>query len=201
MAKGEFHVGPNGPAPCSVDPGNPRSTGCPFGGDSGTDNHFKTMSEAEDSYAKQMEEKGHGLFATAASSSTAAKSLSTAANRGSTVQIAPGALPPALQQQFKNKLDELVADSSYGISVHPKYGFVADSSEGLGRLNSDFIARTGDELDPEVVYEDGSDDEVIRSVYIKELDIEIENQNFQDDMRELYELQQMRADDRREYWR
>lgn len=184
MAKGEYHIGPNGPAPCGVDLSNPRSTGCPFGGASGTDNHFKTAAEAEGAYARQMEEKGHGLVANAAVSST---KLS--------------AQDAALKEKCQKTLNELVADSSYGVSHDPKLGFLADSSEGLERLRNDFTDRLDGDSDPDVNYEPDSDGEVIRSVYIAELDIEIENQNFDDDMRELGEYRQMRADDGREYWR
>lgn len=44
----KFHLGKNGPAPCSVSPRSKRS--CPLGGD-----HFDSMQEAEQAYQEKME--------------------------------------------------------------------------------------------------------------------------------------------------
>lgn len=63
MAKGEFHIGPRGPGPCSADPSKPGAKGCPYGGASGSDGHFKTAVEAEVHYVRSMEEE-HGMFST-----------------------------------------------------------------------------------------------------------------------------------------
>lgn len=184
MAKVRYHLAPHGPDICRADPSNPRSKGCPFGGVSGSENHFDTMAEAESAYERQMEADGNGIVATAAVAQPRIK-----------------ALEDELKERFRESFDSLVADSSYGVSLDPKHGFIADSSEGLERLRSAFVARTSDEIEPEVIYADNSDGEVIQSVYISRLGIEIENQNADEDMRDLQELRQMRADDAREYWR
>lgn len=65
MAKGEFHIGPNGPGPCHADPLKPNSKGCPFGGKTGLEHHYTTIKEADASYVKIMEEN-HGMFSTSA---------------------------------------------------------------------------------------------------------------------------------------
>lgn len=49
MAQKRFHLTPEGPMPCSVDPSNPRSRGCFYGGE-----HYDTPDAAEDAYAEQM---------------------------------------------------------------------------------------------------------------------------------------------------
>ena len=183
MAKVRYHLGPQGPGVCRVDLSNPRSKGCPFGGESGSENHFATMAEAESAYAEQMETSGNGLVA--ASTSAVAK---------------VGPLEERLKGVFRGHFNTLIADSSYGVSHDSKLGFIADSSEGLERLRSAFVTRTSDELDPEVDYAD-SDGEIIRSVYIKELDIEIENQNLEDDLDQLAFDREMVASNGREYWR
>lgn len=49
MAIRKYHLTPEGPAPCSADPSNPRSRGCKYGGQ-----HFSTAAEAEQAYSKAM---------------------------------------------------------------------------------------------------------------------------------------------------
>lgn len=48
----KFHVGPGGPGPCGADKGN-----CPYGGDSGLDDHFDTLEEAQSFFEKKMTEE------------------------------------------------------------------------------------------------------------------------------------------------
>jgi len=43
-----FHFGTKGPSPCSAQQGN-----CPYGGESGQDNHFDTLADAAAAYEKQ----------------------------------------------------------------------------------------------------------------------------------------------------
>ena len=47
MAKGQIHMGKNGPEKCSVDTSNPRSRGCPYA----ATGHYSTEAEAMDNYA------------------------------------------------------------------------------------------------------------------------------------------------------
>lgn len=47
MAKGQIHMGKNGPEKCSVDSSNPRSRGCPFE----ATGHYSSADEAMESYA------------------------------------------------------------------------------------------------------------------------------------------------------
>lgn len=181
MAKVRYHVGPQGPGICRVDLSNPRSKGCPFGGESGSENHFATMAEAESAYAEKMEASGNGLVA---SSSTSTKI---------------GKLQTELKAAYRKRFDNLVADSYYGVSTDAKGNLVADSSEGLKRFTDGFAASVSHEVDPEIDYED-YDAGIIRSVYIEELDISIENQNLKDDLDELADARAM-AGVAESYWR
>jgi hypothetical protein len=185
MAKVRYHLGPQGPGVCRVDTGNARSKGCPFGGESGSENHFATMAEAEVAYADQMEASGNGLVAASASS---------------TSRAATPDLQTQLQGVFRNRFDILVADSYYGVSADSEGGFVADSSEGLERLKSQFVASVDHEIDPEIDYAD-EDQLVISSVHIEELGINIKNQNIEDDLQSLHDDREMVAANGREYWR
>ena len=45
-----FHLTPEGPKPCSVDPANPSSRGCSYG----AGGHYGTVAEAELAFADQM---------------------------------------------------------------------------------------------------------------------------------------------------
>lgn len=47
MAKGQIHMGKNGPEKCSVDTSKPRSRGCPYE----ATGHYNSMDEAVDKYA------------------------------------------------------------------------------------------------------------------------------------------------------
>lgn len=44
-----FHLGTRGPSACAATKGN-----CPYGGESGSENHFKTLSEAAEAYENSM---------------------------------------------------------------------------------------------------------------------------------------------------
>lgn len=52
------HIGPNGPSRCKAEKGN-----CPFGGESGEENHFNTIREAREEYDRRMSET-HGVVTT-----------------------------------------------------------------------------------------------------------------------------------------
>ncbi len=157
MAKGEFHLGPEGPGPCNADPANPKSKGCPF---QSTD-HFSTEAEAYQKFEEAMENAGYGI----------GSSLSK----------------EDIEKVFlKTHFDRLVADPSYGIVKHEKYGWVADGSQGLRSFIDTYFGDT-DGYDIDYDTEPNTDGEVIRSIYIEELDIEIENQNLDEDMREYFE--------------
>lgn len=54
----KYHVGPNGPGPCKAEKGN-----CPYGGESGEENHYNSMEEAEQAYEQELEES-YGSFTT-----------------------------------------------------------------------------------------------------------------------------------------
>lgn len=54
MAKGQIHLTPDGPAPCSADPSKPGARGCPYS----AGGHFATEQEAEQAYADLMEIQG-----------------------------------------------------------------------------------------------------------------------------------------------
>ncbi len=187
MAKVRYHLAPQGPDICRADPSNPKAKGCPYGGESGSENHFNTMAEAEAAYEQKMESEGNGLVAASAS---AAKSSS------GSPQTALGA---ALTPVYRKKWDAIASDSYFGLT-RTDSGYVADSSESLLRAKDEFILQVGYEADPEVEYEEGSDGEVVRSVYIAELDLEISNQNVEDDMDELREYRTMMRDQERDYW-
>lgn len=56
-----FHIGNNGPGLCRVDPLNTHSKGCPFGGETGVENHYNTQEEAVMAFEKQLESE-HGII-------------------------------------------------------------------------------------------------------------------------------------------
>jgi len=64
MAKGQIHLTPDGPAPCSADPAKPGARGCPYG----AGGHFATESEAEQAYQKLMEAQGLDSLGSSSSS-------------------------------------------------------------------------------------------------------------------------------------
>lgn len=186
MAKGDFHLGPNGPGRCSVDPSNPNSTGCPYGGESGEEDHYKTREEAEVVYGKRMESEGHGVVAPSTSQK---KTVRTPFQR-------------SMREGFRRRLNDLVSDSSYGVSKGPRGSYVADSSEGLERLQRAYAARlSDDDAEPQINYEEDSDGEVVSSVYIPQLGLEIQNQNVDRDMDEVNEFRQIQAEGRAHYWK
>lgn len=45
-----FHLTPEGPKPCSVDPSNPNSRGCSYG----EGGHYSSPAEAETAFAEKM---------------------------------------------------------------------------------------------------------------------------------------------------
>lgn len=184
MAKGEFHIGPNGPGNCEVDPSKPNSKGCPFGGKTGSEDHFGTIEEAATVYAKKMEEE-HGLFNTAPAKPS----------------DQPKTLSPFLQRQYTKTVEELVADKTYGISKDPKLGYVADDSEGLRRFAEELEEKSDGHLSIDVVHEADTDDEVVRNVVVPELGLDIENQNFEEDVREYQEYNSEKRANNAAYWR
>lgn len=176
----KYHLAPHGPDKCGVDASKPNSRGCPFGGESGKENHFDSMQEADDAYAKKMEESGNGTVA----NPVRAKGVAPIPNTD---------LASSLTSSYKKNFDQLASDSYYGISKHPRHGgYIADSSEALQRFCNKFSSNLDDEIEPEITYVEGSDDEVIQSVYVSELKIEIENQNAEDDMEQIREYQDNR---------
>lgn len=191
MAKAvRFHIGANGPDICRADPTNPRAKGCPFGGESGTENHFSTMEEAGRVYEQQMESEGSGLMAVA-----------TKVRPSTKVKVTPLAVSLATELKgiFKNKFEGLVSDSSYGISKE-RNGYSAESTEGLERFRSQLMRKTGYEIDPEVQYAD-DEGEVIQSVYIQELGITIDNDGANEDLKERGWLSDLAAEKGSAYWR
>lgn len=50
MAKGQIHLGPQGPVPCSADPSKPNARGCPYE----ADGHYDSPREAEQAYESKM---------------------------------------------------------------------------------------------------------------------------------------------------
>lgn len=168
-----YHLAPHGPDVCRADPLKDKARGCPFGGASGNENHFATMAEAEQAYEAQMESEGNGLVATAAT---------TGASAG------PNSLQGALNRVFRTHFDDMVSDSYYGLSRASDGGFVADSTEGLERFRADFMAKTGDEIDPVANLGPKPYSGVIQKLSIPELNIEIRNQNYERDVQEIGEL-------------
>lgn len=192
MAKAaRFHIGSNGPDICRADPSNPNAKGCPFGGESGTEDHFSTMAEAEVAYEKRMEAEGNGLVA----SRTRVPAKVSIPVRPSVQKLAT-----ELNTAIRGKFDALIADSSYGVSHDPKFGYIADGTEGLDRLRNQFIRSSGYELDPEVHYAD-DEGEVIEHIEIPELGIIIDNQNVKEDLDEIASYRSMAGDDHASYWR
>lgn len=177
-----YHLAPHGPDICRADPSKPKAKGCPFGGASGNENHFPTMEEAERAYEVQMESSGNGLIAASVSSDRSFDPRTT--------------IRKAVISTFNN----LVSDSSYGVSEDLD-GFTADGSEGLKRFCEDFAVTSGGDFGLETRYEDGSDEQVIRSVYISGLDIEIRNQNSEMDLEELDGYRELASSRPRAYWR
>jgi len=175
MAKGQFHIGRNGPAPCSVDPSNPNSVGCPYG----ATGHYSTLAEAEAVYA---ETQASSLFPT-----------TTRAN----ASIRMGRKREDLQHTF----DGLVAQRCYGISYDSRAkSYTADDSESLQRFCSELEDSANGELSVHISYDDEAED-VIISVDVPELELEIENQNAEEDRREYFQWSQDRAFENAEYWR
>ena len=173
MAKGQFHIGRNGPGPCDSDPTNPRAVGCPYT----KDGHYDTLVEAEAVYEKLNQTN---LFGTV-----------------SKVKTVPDLSPLRIAQQ--KSFDELASKGIYGISFNSNRGdYVADDSESLQKFCD--ALQSDCDLDPYIHYDPEVED-VIRSVEIPELDLEIENQNADEDYREALEW----ASDRRHldvaYWR
>ena len=58
MSGKKFHIGDSGPSICRVDLSNPNSRGCPFGGESGNENHFDSLAEVEEAFSSMMEKDG-----------------------------------------------------------------------------------------------------------------------------------------------
>lgn len=58
MTKGRFHIGKNGPAPCNADKGI-----CPYGGESGHENHFETLADAQTFYENKLDDEFGGSLA------------------------------------------------------------------------------------------------------------------------------------------
>lgn len=183
MAKGEFHIGPNGPGSCDADPSKPNSTGCPYGGSSGSENHFKTMGEAEGYYAETMEAE-HGLFNTAPADRTPQQST----------------LSPFLQRKYKKTFEALAANKAYGLSRGLRDDYIADDSEGLRRFANELEEQGDGHLSIDIEYEPDTDDEVIRSINIPELKIEIENQNSDEDASEFFEYRDDSRQTGQYYW-
>ncbi len=176
MAQVRYHLGPNGPGICRVNPDNPRSTGCRFGRDS---EHYATVEAAEEAYAQKMEAEGNG---TVANSAQAPGADSTESD-----------LQGSLNRVFRTHFDDMASDSYYGLSRASDGGFLADSTEGLERFRSDFIAKTGEELDPVANLGPKPYSGVIQKLSIPELNIEIRNQNYDQDVREVQELQELKS--------
>lgn len=175
MAKGQFHIGKNGPASCSVDPSNPNSVGCPYG----ATGHYATMAEAEAVYA---ETQASSLFPT----------TTRAAN-----PIAIDRKKDALKLTF----DGLVAQRCYGISYDSRAkSYTADDSESLQRFCNELEDSAEGELSVHISYDDEAED-VIISVDVPELELEIENQNAEEDRREYFQWSQDSAFEHAEYWR
>jgi len=64
MAKGQIHLTPDGPAPCSADPSKPGARGCPYG----AGGHYATEAEAEAAYGELMERQGLDALGSSAGS-------------------------------------------------------------------------------------------------------------------------------------
>ena len=64
MAKGQIHLTPDGPAPCSADPSKPGARGCPYG----AGGHYATEAEAEGAYGELMERQGLDALGSSAGS-------------------------------------------------------------------------------------------------------------------------------------
>lgn len=90
MAK-RFHIGENGPGECGVDPSNPNSRGCPFGGESGDENHFDSMKEAQDAFEKKMGDE-FGEFTSTQKNIDVSKLTKTEMNRLAKVSEDPEVL-------------------------------------------------------------------------------------------------------------
>jgi len=67
MAKGQIHLTPDGPAPCSADPSKPGARGCPYS----AGGHFATEALAEEAYGALM--AAQGLSALSSSSASLGK--------------------------------------------------------------------------------------------------------------------------------
>lgn len=182
MAQVRYHLGPKGPGICRVDPANPRSTGCKFGSDS---EHYATVEAAEQAYAEKMEAEGNGLVADSATAQDSGASNGSESLQGS------------LNRVFRTQFDDMASDSYYGLSRASDGGFVADSTEGLERFRTDFMAKTGDEIDPVANLGPKPYRGVIQKLSIPELNIEIRNQNYEQDVQEIRELEALRNSRRR----
>lgn len=179
----KYHLANHGPDICRVNESNPNSRGCPFGGASGKEDHFNSMAEAETAYERKMEETGNGLVANSMSQRTKPESEKTHLQKG-------------LTESYQRNFEQMAANSYYGISKHPRHGgYIADSSQSLKRFCDKFSDNLDNEIEPEINYVEGTDDEVISSIYISELKLEIENQNAEDDMAIIEEYRDQRFQD------
>lgn len=179
----KYHLADHGPDICRVNERNPKSRGCPYGGVSGKEDHFTSLAEAETAYERKMEESGNGLVASSMSQE----------NKPESVKVH---LQKALTERCKRSFEQMAANSYYGLSKHPRHGgYIADSSQSLKRFCDKFSDSLDNEVEPEINYVEGTDEEVISSIYISELKLEIENQNAEDDMAQIEEYRDQRFQD------
>ena len=106
MAKGQIHLTPDGPAPCSADASKPGARGCPYG----AGGHFATELEAEQAYSALMESQGLNALSSSASSLSELR-------RGLQILAEAGAPKLAELQEIGSRIeDEILARA--GIEVN-----------------------------------------------------------------------------------
>lgn len=173
-----IHISPTvGPAECFVDPSNPRSKGCAFGNDS---EHFDSWETAQRAYERQLEDEYKPL-------DSFQKGRANYSSNGKNLTAS------VKERQMESLATFTTSNHAYQIQVDDEGRLFGDSSEGLMRFISDFDLNEDPEFDGLSLDYDYLDDEqlVVKSVYVPELDLEIENRNMHEDLREIEEYRYM----------
>lgn len=156
-----FHAGPNGPGKCTAS-----VKACPFGGESGTVNHFETMDAATAGFEKMNSDKN----------------LTSVSKKDKSFPHRIKSEDP-INLKFSNKeIDKIVKDHPTAIVLEPGRYMMVLTEDGWG---TDFteLPESGYsdiELPDGVEIEDASDE--ILSSYAKEHNLEVDQLRFMRDL-------------------
>lgn len=158
-----FHAGPNGPGKCTAS-----VQACPFGGESGTENHFETMDAATAGFEKMNSDKN------LTSVSKKAKSFPHRIKSEDPINL-----------KFSNKeIDKIVKDHPTAIVLEPGRYIMVLTEEGWGTNYTEggpeADGYSNIELPDGVEFQDASDE--VLSSYAKEHNLEVDQLRFKRDL-------------------